>query len=152
MNDSDERWMRLAIDAAIQAANNGEVPVGAVIVGRDGEFLAAEGNLTITNSDPTAHAEILVLRGAAAELGNYRLNGCTVYATIEPCSMCAGALVNARIQRLVFGAHDERFGAVASRFQLCSSEDLNHRIDVVSGVLADECRDLMQVFFRERRS
>jgi len=143
--------MRIAIEAATHTAINGEVPVGAVIIAEDGEQLAVAGNLTITNSDPTAHAEILALRDAAKSIGNYRLVGATVYSTIEPCVMCAGALVNARIERLVFGARDERFGAVETQFQLCTSENLNHRIEVTSGVLADECRELMQTFFRERR-
>lgn len=143
--------MHQAIDAARLAAANGEVPVGAVIVGADGEHLATAGNLTITNSDPTAHAEILALREAAKRIGNYRLVGSTVYSTIEPCVMCAGALVNARVARLVFGAHDERFGAVETQFQLCTSEKLNHRVEIVSGVLAKECRALMQAFFRAKR-
>jgi tRNA(adenine34) deaminase len=135
----------------MNAAANGEVPVGAVIVGLDGEQLAVAGNLTITNSDPTAHAEIIALREAARSIGNYRLVGATVYSTIEPCVMCAGALVNARIKRVVYGAPDERFGAVETQFQLCSSEKLNHRIEITSGILADECRELMQSFFRSRR-
>jgi len=151
MPEQHEQWMRIAIEAAGRAAANGEVPVGAVIVGANGEHLATAGNLTITNSDPTAHAEILALREAAKKIGNYRLVGATVYSTIEPCVMCAGALVNARIERLVFGAHDERFGAVETQFQLCASEKLNHRIEIVSGVLADECRELMHDFFRSRR-
>jgi tRNA(adenine34) deaminase len=147
----DERWMRIAIDAARCAAEIGEVPIGAVIVDAEGELLAEASNLTITNNDPTAHAEVLALREAASKIGNYRLVGATVYSTIEPCAMCAGALVNARVARLVFGAHDERFGAVETHFQLCSSEKLNHRIEVISGVFADECRRLMQDFFRKRR-
>lgn len=148
----DEDWMRLAIAAARKAAANGEVPVGAAIVDTNGELLSEASNLTITNNDPTAHAEIIALREAGAKIGNYRLVGATVYSTIEPCAMCAGALVNARVARLVFGAHDERFGAVETHFQLCSSDLLNHRIEIVSGVLADECRELMQAFFRSRRN
>ena len=143
--------MRMAIDAAKQAADKGEVPVGACIVDPAGELLAIASNLTITNSDPTAHAEMIALREAGAKIGNYRLIGATAYSTIEPCAMCAGALVNARVARLVFGAHDERFGAVETHFGLCTSEVLNHRIEVVSGVLAGECRELMQQFFREMR-
>ena len=130
----------------------GEVPVGACIVDSDGGLMAVASNLTITNNDPTAHAEILALREAAGRIGNYRLLEATVYSTIEPCAMCAGALVNARVARLVFGAHDERFGAVETHFGICSSENLNHRIETMSGVLADECRELMQQFFRARRS
>jgi tRNA(adenine34) deaminase len=151
MFTGDERWMRIAIDAARRAAEIGEVPIGAVVVDAAGELLAEASNLTITNNDPTAHAEVLALRGAASKIGNYRLVGATVYSTVEPCAMCAGALVNARVARLVFGAHDERFGAVETHFQLCSSEKLNHRIDVISGVFADECRRLMQDFFHKRR-
>jgi tRNA(adenine34) deaminase len=151
MFTTDEEWMRIAIGAARDAAENGEVPVGAVVVDANGEMLAAASNLTITNNDPTAHAEIIALREAARKIGNYRLLDTTLYSTIEPCAMCAGALVNARVSRLVFGAHDERFGAVETVFQICTSERLNHRIDVVSGILADECRDLMQKFFNARR-
>ena len=148
----DEEWMRVAVDAARRAAEAGEVPVGAVVIGADGEMLSVASNLTITNNDPTAHAEILALRDAADKIGNYRLTDTTLYSTIEPCVMCAGALVNARVARLVFGAHDERFGAVETHFQVCTSEVLNHRIEVVSGVFADECRELIQQFFRARRS
>jgi tRNA(adenine34) deaminase len=151
MQEGDEFWMRKAIDAGRKAKALDEVPVGACIVDAGGELLASAFNLTITNSDPTAHAEILVIRAAASKIGNYRLTGTTLYTTIEPCVMCAGALVNARISRLVFGANDERFGGVETRFRLCDSDDLNHRIEIVSGLLADECRALMQEFFRERR-
>jgi len=149
--DLDERWMRAAIEAARVAAELGEVPVGACLVDADGNLLSTASNRPITNNDPTAHAEMLALREAAATVENYRLTGVTVYSTIEPCVMCAGALVNARVARLVFGAHDERFGAVESRFRICDSEMLNHRIEIVPGVLANECRALMQEFFRSRR-
>jgi tRNA(adenine34) deaminase len=148
---TDEHWMQMAVEAAKRAAEGGEVPVGACIVGPTGDLLAVASNVTITNSDPTAHAEILALRAAGARVGNYRLVGATAYSTIEPCAMCAGALVNARIARLVFGAHDERFGAVETHFGICTSEKLNHRIEIVSGVLANECRELMQQFFKARR-
>lgn len=151
MTRSDEDWMRIAIEAAQGAAALGEVPVGACIVDADGNLIATASNRPITNNDPTAHAEMLALRDAAASVGNYRLTGTTVYSTIEPCVMCAGALVNARVTRLVFGAHDERFGAVESKFRVCDSDLLNHRIEIVPGVLADECRALMQDFFRARR-
>lgn len=151
MHEVDKKWMLQAIEMARDAAKIGEVPVGAIIVGSDGDILAAASNLTITNIDPTAHAEILALRIAADRVGNYRLNGTTVYSTIEPCAMCAGALVNARVVRLVYGAADERFGAVESKFRVCDSPDLNHRIEITSGVLADECRHLMQEFFQARR-
>lgn len=143
--------MRRAIEQARLAAALGEVPVGSVIVDAEGRELGLASNRTIIDSDPTAHAEILALRRAAKAIGNYRLIGCTVYSTVEPCAMCAGALVNARISRLVFGAHDLRFGAVETHFQLCTSEKLNHRIEITSGVLEPECRQLMQDFFRQRR-
>jgi len=151
MQGTHEQWMRMAMEGAKRAVDKGEVPVGACIVDPAGELLAIASNLTITNSDPTAHAEMIALREAGAKIGNYRLIGATAYSTIEPCAMCAGALVNARVARLVFGAHDERFGAVETHFGLCTSEVLNHRIEVVSGVLAGECRELMQQFFREMR-
>lgn len=149
---SDEHFMTLALAEAESACDLNEVPIGAVIVDENGEILAAASNRTITDSDPTAHAEVLALRMAAQKLGNYRLTGCTLYTTIEPCVMCAGALVNARIGRLVFGAHDERFGGVETKFRLCDSDDLNHRMEIVSGVRADQCRGLMQDFFRTRRT
>lgn len=143
--------MLLALAEAEKAIALHEVPIGACILDANGEVLAAASNRTITESDPTAHAEILAIRIAAEKIGNYRLTGCTLYTTIEPCVMCAGALVNARITRLVFGAHDERSGAVETKFRLCDSDDLNHCIEITSGVLAKECRALMQDFFRQRR-
>lgn len=143
--------MREALTAAQSAAELGEVPIGACLVDGDGQLISTSFNRTIIDSDPTAHAEILVMREAALTISNYRLTGTTVYTTIEPCVMCAGALVNARVQRLVFGAHDERFGAVETLFRLCDSEKLNHRLEITSGVLAAECRALMQDFFRVRR-
>jgi tRNA(adenine34) deaminase len=151
VSQAEEHFMQLAIAEAEKARDLDEVPIGAVIVDAGGEVLASAGNRTITTNDPTAHAEILALREAAAKIGNYRLTGCTLYTTIEPCVMCAGALVNARISRLVFGAHDERFGAVETRFRLCDSDELNHRMEIGPGVLADECRSLMQEFFKARR-
>jgi tRNA(adenine34) deaminase len=151
MNDPDEFFMRAAINAAVEAGQTGEIPIGACLINETGEIVAVAGNRTITGSDPTAHAEILVLREAAAKSGNYRLNGATVYTTIEPCAMCAGALVNARIKRLVFGAADERFGAVETLFRICDNSSLNHQIEIKSGVLAEECRELMQDFFRQKR-
>ncbi len=152
MFEQDEFWMRQAIEAAVRAGELKEVPVGACLINKSGEVLAVAGNRTITDSDPTAHAEILVLREAARKIGNYRLTETALYTTIEPCIMCAGALVNARIERLIFGAHDERFGAVESVFQLCNTSSLNHQIEITSGVLADDCRKLMQNFFRVRRN
>lgn len=147
----DEFWMQKAILEARRAADMGEVPVGAAIISAAGDVLALASNETILQNDPTAHAEILALRAAGVRIGNYRLVGATVYTTVEPCVMCAGALVNARVERLVFGAHDERFGAVESIFRICDSEKLNHRIKITSGILTEECRNLMQEFFRSRR-
>ncbi|HKX83422.1 MAG TPA: nucleoside deaminase, partial [Pyrinomonadaceae bacterium] len=129
MSERHTVWMQKAIEAAREAESLGEVPVGAVIVDPDGELVAMASNRTIIDSDPTAHAEILALRAAAARERNYRLTGMTIYTTIEPCVMCAGALVNARIARLAFGARDERFGGVVSRFRLCDNEVLNHRME-----------------------
>ena len=151
MSDSDEKYMRLAIDAAREAEVIGEVPIGAVLIDPEGIVVATGSNRTIIDSDPTAHAEILALRSAGKSNGNYRLTGTTIYSTIEPCAMCAGAIVNARVARLVFGAHDVRFGAVETHFRVCDSEILNHRMEITTGVLADECRALMQDFFRARR-
>lgn len=152
MAESDENWMWQAIRVAREAEKLGEVPVGAVIIDAEGKILAATSNRTIKNNDPTAHAEILALRTAAIRTGNYRLTGTTIYTTIEPCAMCAGALVNARVARLVYGAADERFGAVETHFRVCDSPALNHRLEITSGVLADNCRRLMQNFFQARRN
>ncbi len=148
---NDIFWMNRALEAAREAEIVGEVPIGACLIDENGELLAVAGNRTIADNDPTAHAEILVLREAAAKIGNYRLLNSTLYTTIEPCAMCAGALVNARVKRLVYGAKDERFGAVETHFRICDSEKLNHQIEIESGVLAEECRSLMQDFFRKRR-
>jgi tRNA(adenine34) deaminase len=150
-HETDEKWMYSALHVAREAEKLGEVPIGAVLVDAEGKILAAASNRTIKHVDPTAHAEILALRTAAIRIGNYRLTGTTMYSTIEPCAMCAGALVNARVKRLVFGAHDERFGAVETHFNVCDSEKLNHRIEVTSGILAEKCRSLMQEFFKARR-
>jgi len=147
----DESWMWRAIHLAREAEKMGEVPVGAVLIDADGKILSATSNRTIKNTDPTAHAEILALRLAALRVGNYRLVGTTMYSTLEPCAMCAGALVNARVGRLVFGAHDERFGAAETHFRICDSPKLNHRIEITSGILAEKCRSIMQEFFRSRR-
>lgn len=142
--------MQEAIRLAREAGERQEVPVGAIVV-REGEILGRGGNSPISANDPTAHAEIIAIRQAAAALGNYRLEGCTLYVTLEPCVMCAGALVASRIQRLVFGARDLRFGGVRSKFRIADSDLLNHRVDVVEGVLAVECVELLQQFFRQRR-
>src|SRR5436190_5789848 len=145
-----ERWMREALSAAREAQARAEVPIGTCVV-VDGKLLAVAGNRTRTDCDPTAHAEIIALREAARQFGNYRLTDAIVYSTIEPCAMCAGALVQARIKRLVYGARDERFGAVETHFRICDSSSLNHRMEITSGVLETECRSIMQEFFRARR-
>ncbi len=149
-NENDEGFMRAALELADWAAQAGEVPIGAVVV-VGGEIVGRGSNAPIGQSDPTAHAEMLAMREAARALGNYRMNGATLYVTLEPCAMCAGALVAARIDRLVFGARDLRFGAVRSKFRLADSELLNHQVTVVEGVLAAECLARMQEFFRQRR-
>ena len=145
-----ERWMREALRAAREAQARNEVPIGTCIVSGN-ELLAVAGNRTRTDCDPTAHAEIVALREAARQSGNYRLADAVVYSTIEPCAMCAGALIQARVGLLVYGATDERAGAVASHFHICDSDQLNHRVEVIEGVLGSECRELMQEFFRARR-
>ena len=142
--------MHQALAAAHEARARGEVPVGTCIVANE-EILAVAGNRTRTDGDPTAHAEIVALRAAAGKLGNYRLTDAIVYATVEPCVMCAGALIQARVRRLVYGARDERAGAVESHFRVCDTDFLNHRIEVTAGVLEAECRELLQEFFRARR-
>jgi tRNA(adenine34) deaminase len=150
--DADSRWMRVALDAARTAATErDEVPIGACVVSAEGQLLAVAGNRTRTDCDPTAHAEIIALRAAARQIENYRLTGASVYSTIEPCAMCAGALVQARVRRLVYGARDERAGAVESVFRICDDSSLNHRMELTAGVLETECRELMQAFFRARR-
>jgi tRNA(adenine34) deaminase len=145
----DEHFMRLALAESRKGLDGGEVPVGALVV-RNGEVIASAFNQPISSVDPSAHAEIVALRGAAGALGNYRLTGTTLYVTLEPCLMCVGALVNARISRLVFGASEPKTGAVRS---LMTLEDLplNHRFEVTTGVLADDCRGLIQDFVRFRR-
>lgn len=147
----DESFMRLALNLARQGAAAGEVPVGAVLV-RDSQVLASAFNQPIATTDPTAHAEILTLRQAARALGNYRLDETTLYCTLEPCPMCAGALVHARVARLVFGARDLRFGGVRAKFQIADSDLLNHRVEIVEGVLAADCTALLREFFEPRRS
>ena len=146
----DENYLRFALDLAREAENAGEVPVGAVVV-VDGRVVGRGRNSPIERNDPTAHAEILALREASAAVGNYRLEGAVMFATLEPCVMCAGALVAARVSRLVFGARDLRFGGVRSKFRLADADLLNHRIEIVEGVLGAECAGLMQRFFATRR-
>jgi tRNA(adenine34) deaminase len=147
---NDFEYMQLAIEQAQAAALRGEVPVGAVLV-RDDEILAAAGNRTITDCDPTAHAEIVALREAAQKTGNHRLLGASLYVTVEPCAMCAGAMVQARIARLVYGADEPKGGAIRTCLQVLDAPALNHRIEVASGVLAAESVELLQSFFSARR-
>jgi tRNA(adenine34) deaminase len=147
---TDELWMEEALKQANLAAEAGEVPVGAVVV-RDGEVVGRGHNRNLLNNDPTAHAEVLAMREAARALGNHRLSGSDVYVTIEPCAMCAGAMVHARIRRLVYGAADPKGGAVESVFQLLSQPRLNHAVEVRGGVLQDRCAEMLQAFFRARR-
>jgi tRNA(adenine34) deaminase len=146
----DLTYMRLALAEARFAAEKGEVPVGCVVVIED-RLLARAGNCTISACDPSAHAEIVALRAAAKGLGNYRLNGAAVYVTVEPCAMCAGAMIQARIARLIYGCDDPKGGAVHTCFELFSHPALNHRVEVLGGVLAEECAQAMQTFFAARR-
>ena len=148
--DLDGEMMRLALDEARQAASKGEVPVGAVLV-IDGRVIASGHNQQIAMSDPSAHAEIVVLRAAACRLENYRLPGSTLYVTLEPCAMCAGALVHARVGRLVYGASEPRAGAIRSQMGLLDAPFLNHRVTVTEGVGAEESADLLRSFFAARR-
>ena len=146
----DDRWMEIALTEARAAAAAGEVPVGALIV-RDDEILAASGNRTLRDQDPTAHAESIVIRDAAAKLGSWRLERCVLYATLEPCAMCAGAVVLARIPRVVFGAFDDKAGMAGSVGDLLRHPRLNHRPEVLAGVREAECGALLTQFFQERR-
>ena len=148
--NADASFMQLALDEARAAAAAGEVPIGALIVLGD-KILARSGNRTIRDCDPTAHAEILVIREAAHLLQNYRMPGTTLYATIEPCSMCAGAMIQARIPRLIYGADDSKGGAVRSCFEVLSNVSLNHQVEVMPGVLVEDCASILQSFFAARR-
>ena len=149
--DPDERFMRTAIDAARIAEENGDVPIGAVIVYK-GQIIGKAYNQREQLADPTAHAEIIALTQAAAALGSWRLNGCTIYVTLEPCPMCAGALVLGRLDRLVYGCDDPKTGACKSLYNIVTDERLNHRLKVTSGVLAEECGGQLQIFFSQRRN
>ena len=142
--------MELALEQARLAAAAGEVPVGALVI-KDGEILGRGHNRNLLDDDPTAHAEIVALRQAAARVGNHRLTGCVMVATIEPCSMCAGALIHARIARLVYGAGDPKAGAAGSVLQVINHPSLNHRMEVTAGVLAEKCSEVLQAFFRQKR-
>jgi tRNA(adenine34) deaminase len=147
---TDEGWMRRALALASRALSEGEVPVGAVVI-RDGECVAEAWNQPIASHDPTAHAEILALRGAGLAAHSYRLGGATVYVTLEPCPMCMAAMVHARVARVVFGAWDPRQGAAGSALDLSRSKALNHAVDAFGGVLAEECGALLKDFFAQRR-
>jgi tRNA(adenine34) deaminase len=149
--NTDELWMEEALRDAQRALEAGEVPVGAVVVS-DGRIVGRGWNRNLTDSDPTAHAEIIALREAGTTLGNHRLGACELFATIEPCAMCAGALVHARVKRLIYGADDPKTGAVHSVMQVLNHPQLNHRIEITGGVLAGRCAELLQSFFQRRRS
>jgi tRNA(adenine34) deaminase len=151
MPDADATYMGLALQEARKAWAAGEVPVGAVVV-RDGEVIAAGFNQPIGRHDPTAHAEIIALRAAAEKLGNYRLPGCDLYVTLEPCAMCSGAMMHARLARVVYAAPDPKTGVCGSILDLFALEQLNHHTDVVGGVLADEASAMLKAFFTERRA
>jgi tRNA(adenine34) deaminase len=148
---ADLEAMQAALDDARMAVEAGEVPIGAVVV-RAGEIIARGQNRVLRNVDPTAHAEIVALRAAATALGNYRLNGCTLYVTLEPCAMCAGAMIHARIDRLVFSAKDPKAGAAGSVLGVLNHPQLNHQMQVEQGILGEESAELLRGFFRERRS
>lgn len=146
----DEQYMRMAIDQAYIAEENGDVPIGCVIVYED-RVIAKAYNQREQLHDPTAHAEIIALTQAAEAVGNWRLHGCTIYVTLEPCPMCAGALVLGRLDRLVYGTDDPKTGAVKSLYNIVQDDRLNHRLEVTSGVLADDCKAQLQAFFQRRR-
>lgn len=148
---ADDVYMRLALDQARLAYEAGEVPVGAVVVDGQGQVLGAGYNRTILDADPTAHAEVVALRAAARQLGNYRLPGLALYVTLEPCVMCIGAMLHARLARVVYGAHDPKTGACGSVLDVGAVAQLNHHTTVTGGVLAQPCADLLRAFFRERR-
>ncbi len=150
--DADAEWMRLALEEADRASSHGDVPIGAVVVTAEGEVLSRQHNRRELDADPTAHAEILALRDAARQRGHWRLHDCTLFVTLEPCAMCAGALVNARLGRLVYGAHDPKAGAIESLYRLGGDERLNHRFEHTPLVLAEESRERLQAFFRELRA
>jgi len=150
VDGADELWMREALRAAQRALEGGEVPIGAVVI-YEGKIVGRGFNRNLADSDPTAHAEIVALREAGTTLGNHRLSGCDLFVTIEPCAMCAGAIVHARIRRLVYGADDPKAGAVRSAMQVLNHPALNHRVEIRSGILAGKCAELLQEFFRARR-
>jgi tRNA(Arg) A34 adenosine deaminase TadA len=146
----DAHWMAQALEQARQAQQAGEVPVGALVI-RDGQIVGQGFNRNLQDNDPTAHAEMVALRRAASRLGNHRLTGCILVCTIEPCAMCAGAMIHARVARLVYGASDPKAGAAGSVLQVVNHPQLNHRMEVTSGVLAEQCSELLKAFFAQRR-
>lgn len=148
--ETDLAYLRAAMAEAESAERDGEVPVGAVVV-HDGGIIARGNNRVVRDSDPTAHAEIVAMRAAGAVLGNYRLEGCTLYTTLEPCAMCAGAVLHARIARLVYAASDPKAGACGSVLSVMNHPQLNHKVEVVSGLLAEQCGSMLTEFFRKRR-
>ncbi|MGH9677963.1 MAG: tRNA adenosine(34) deaminase TadA, partial [Candidatus Acidiferrum sp.] len=148
--DAHLSFMQLALEEARAAAAAGEVPIGALLV-HEGKIMSRSGNGTIRDCDPTAHAEVIVIRKAARVMGNYRLAGTTLYVTVEPCSMCAGAIIQARIPRLVYGADDPKGGAIRSCFEILSNPHLNHQVEITSGILSAECSSILQTFFAARR-
>jgi tRNA(adenine34) deaminase len=150
-NKQDERYMQMAVEQARIAEENGDVPIGAIIVG-ESKIIGKAYNQREQLQDPTAHAEIIALTQAAAALENWHLNGCTIYVTLEPCSMCAGALVLSRMDRLVYGCDDPKAGACKSLYNIVQDERLNHRLEVTSGVLAEDCSRILQEFFAQRRA
>lgn len=151
LSAKDQQYMKMAIDQAYIAEENGDVPIGCVIV-HENRVIARAYNQREQLGDPTAHAEIIALTQAAAAVGNWRLEGCTIYVTLEPCPMCAGALVLGRLDRLVYGTDDPKTGAVKSLYNIVQDERLNHRLEVTAGVLADDCRAQLQAFFQRRRN
>jgi tRNA(adenine34) deaminase len=150
MAESDLEFMRAALDEARTAAERGEVPIGAVLV-HEGIIISLAHNCTLTDNDPTAHAEMVAIREAAQTIGNHRLNGTSLYVTVEPCAMCAGAMIQARVARLVYGCAEQKGGAVRTCFQILDHPAVNYRVEVISGVLAQECAAVMQDFFAQRR-
>jgi tRNA(adenine34) deaminase len=148
--DQDEAFMQLALEEARRSIEHGDIPVGCVVA-RDGEVLAQAGNERELRQDPTAHAELVAIRAAAASLGSWHLDGCEIYVTLEPCAMCAGAMVLARVGRLAYGAADPKAGFAGSLGDLTRDDRLNHSVDVTYGVMAEECGELLRAFFRERR-
>jgi tRNA(adenine34) deaminase len=149
-SEEDTAWMEQALEQARLAAAAGEVPVGALVI-KEGKVLGLGQNRNLRENDPTAHAEIIALRQAAATLGNHRLTGCVMFSTIEPCSMCAGAMVHARIARLAYGASDPKAGAAGSVVQVINHPQLNHKMEITAGILAGKCAEILQEFFRRKR-